>query len=131
MPEIVTLALPGVPSEVAFVRACARYRLRGSPRLDDAVTILSELTTNAVRHSVAREDGGSFEVVFELEAGHVRLEVVDGGAAEPMRVSPQEADEYGRGWEIVAALADKWGHEKVDGRSTYWAELYWAEPTDA
>lgn len=127
MPETVTL--PGLASMVPPARVVVRNILRGTPRVDDAELIVSELASNAVRHSRAR-DGGEFRVTVDVGPGRVRIEVADPGAGPPVEIPADERDQYGRGLEIVAAFADKWGHDRAaDGASVYWAELMW-EPTD-
>lgn len=117
------ITLPGLASMVPPARAAVNNMLSGTPRVQDAVLVASELATNSVRHSVAREPGGTFELTVDVEPGRVRIEVADGGPAQRMPV--EDADEHGRGLEIVAELADKWGHDKAPGRSAHWAVLTW------
>jgi anti-sigma regulatory factor (Ser/Thr protein kinase) len=60
------------------------------------------------------------------EPGWARLEVSDAGTGEWS--APRDGsddDEYGRGLAIVAALADKFGHDVRTGGQTVWAEVEW------
>jgi hypothetical protein len=61
--------------------------------------------------------------------GRARIEVSDTGTGEWH--APHDADpdaEYGRGLAIVAALADKLGHDVTTSGQTVWAETGWTEP---
>jgi hypothetical protein len=58
--------------------------------------------------------------------GWARLEVTDAGTGQwdPPRDGSAD-DEYGRGLAIVAALADKLGHDIRASGQTVWAEVAW------
>lgn len=74
-----------------------------------AELLLSELVTNAVRHSRAPQ-GRDIGVRLARYDGVVRVEVADAGPA--VKLMPQvvaDWDERGRGLAIVAALAERWG----------------------
>src|SRR5690606_22409875 len=70
--------LSGTPCAPGEARRFVRKHLDGHPRLDDAVLAVSELVTNAVRHS-ASGDGGTVTVALAEIPGAVRVEVTDGG----------------------------------------------------
>lgn len=134
--ESLSRTLPGEPGSVAEARRLLRRFLADHHRADDAELILSELATNAVRHSRSRAAGAVFEVRVQLKPGLLRIEVVDQGA--PTRSAPAgEPDESfgpresGRGLLIVEALADDWGHEQHQSRAMWWAELGRGESVDA
>jgi histidine kinase-like protein len=60
------------------------------------------------------------------EPGWARVEVFDAGTGKWN--GPRDAsddDEYGRGLAIVAALADKLGHDVRPDGQTVWAEVVW------
>ena len=40
---------------------------------------------------------------------------------------PRDDDEYGRGMAIIAALADKFGHDAVPAGQVVWAEVTWLD----
>jgi signal transduction histidine kinase len=80
------------------------------------------------RHSPAGQDGGEFTVTVRTGPGWARIEVSDAGTGEWH--APQGADldaEYGRGLAIVAALADKLGHDITADGQTVWAEVGWTD----
>ena len=90
--------------------------------LKDVRLMVSELVTNSIRHA-----GVGFEDAVRLRAwrfaGHLRIEVTDGGPgfeAVPMRGRP---DGGGWGLYIVQTLADRWGVERRDGRTCAWFEI--------
>lgn len=144
MPETASLSLKlaGAPSSVVQARGLLRGFLGDSPRTDDAELILSELATNAVRHSASGSgSGGEFEIRFTLLADGLRLEVVDQGKAPSAPLAPPDESfapdedpafphgESGRGLGIVDAIADRWGRVNRPGRGLSWAELDWKEPS--
>jgi hypothetical protein len=40
---------------------------------------------------------------------------------------PRDDDEYGRGMAIIAALADKLGHDAAPAGQVVWAEVTWLD----
>lgn len=125
MPESVTL--PGLASMVPLARRAVRTLLEGSPRVDDAELIVSELAGNAVRHSLSSEDGGQFTIVVDRKLGWARLEVRDAGPRPQQPQDLETEDEFGRGLLVVTAVADRWGHDRDPAGSTTWSELGWEE----
>ncbi|MFD7865056.1 SpoIIE family protein phosphatase [Streptomyces sp. NPDC057682] len=114
----------GLPAAVGF-----------SERLsDDAAVVVSELVTNAVVHA-----GTNVELLFRLEeatdeeASALVLEVSDHHPTRAVRSdradnaaaagAPGEPPEYGRGLELVATLAERWGITYRTGLKTVWARL--------
>ncbi|MBQ0864275.1 ATP-binding protein [Streptomyces smyrnaeus] len=100
--------------------------------VDDAVLLLSELTTNAVVHTRCLPDA---ELVCRAAlapretptAALLRIEVHDHaeGDDRPQLKDSEAADESGRGLCIVAALAADWGvrPSTVTDGNTVWATL--------
>lgn len=122
------VTFPGLPAIVPSVRKFVRGILADSPCADDMELIAAELASNAIRHSPAGQDGGEFTVTVRTGAGWARIEVSDTGTGEWN--APQSADldaEYGRGLAIVAALADKLGHDITASGQTVWAEAAWTD----
>jgi anti-sigma regulatory factor (Ser/Thr protein kinase) len=95
---------------------------------DDAILILSELVTNALRHARALSSG-MIRVSWGLSGdGLLRIEVTDGGGTTrptPKPYSMSVSSHAGRGLEIVDRLADRWGSQREEGGDEYtvWAEL--------
>jgi anti-sigma regulatory factor (Ser/Thr protein kinase) len=96
--------------------------------VDDAVLILSEFVTNALRHARAL-NSGTIRVSWELTGeGLLRIEVTDGGGTTRPSTKPYSMSvsaHAGRGLEIVDRLADRWGSQREEGGDEYtvWAEL--------
>ncbi len=116
---------PGRDDQVSCARAFVRGVLDGCPQLDSAVLLTSELCTNALQHSESG-NGGTFEVTVLYLPGALRIEVRDeGSAGMPFPHGFDDHSENGRGLEIVACLADRWGqHGDEYGRCVYF-ELRW------
>lgn len=95
--------------------------------LADAVAVVAELVGNAVRHADPLP-GGVVRVAWLLRSGTaaevVEIRVTDGGSTAPPRiraVGPEAID--GRGLNIVAALATRWGVESDGLGQSVWAEV--------
>ncbi|MFD0657824.1 ATP-binding protein [Thermocatellispora tengchongensis] len=103
--------------------------LSGHPRLEDLIQIVSELTTNAVRHSRSRRPGGrvNVSVVAGIGYGGVRFAGVtvtdDGSDRQPCVQRCPRVEESGYGLALVEELADRWGHYILDQRRTVWATV--------
>lgn len=101
---------PGLAGEVAEARHFVASLAEGHASVDDAVLVVSELATNAVRHSLSGADGGWFLVVLGFGDDLVRIEVIDqGGEREPRLCDVTEQEEGGRGLVLVAGCAKDWG----------------------
>jgi anti-sigma regulatory factor (Ser/Thr protein kinase) len=108
----------------AHARAWTALQLPPLPThiVEDALLLVSELVTNAVRH-------GRPDIVISLAitADRIRVEVRDGGDSLPMLPAghPSIDRATGRGLLIVAATAHDWGVERMPGIAgkTVWAEL--------
>ncbi|MDQ0812660.1 serine/threonine-protein kinase RsbW [Streptomyces sp. B3I7] len=117
-------AFPGLPEQVAHARHFIASLLHEQGPVDDAVLVVSELATNAVRHTLSGSAGGWFLVVIGLGDGLVRIEVVDqGGDRVPHLCDASGQEEGGRGLQMIAACAKDWGVKTwPEGRSV-WADL--------
>jgi len=123
-------AFPGHQDQVACAREFVRRKIGPCPVLDEAVLLTSELCTNALQHT-ASGNGGSFEVTVFRGAFSLRIEVRDDGAMTVPVVRIADDDdlaERGRGLELVALVASRWGQCGDEyGRSVYF-ELRWDQP---
>ncbi|MER5217708.1 ATP-binding protein [Streptomyces sp. NPDC002838] len=122
------LELPAHRSSVSVARRSMSARLT-TWRLPgevcaDAVLLVSELVTNAVRHTLSARVLCGIGLVTE---GYLRLEVHDHG--RPGRGLPRREpcldDEGGRGLLLVEGLADAWGvdRSRLTGGNAVWANL--------
>ncbi|MGH3326635.1 MAG: ATP-binding protein [Streptomycetales bacterium] len=86
---------------------------------------MSELATNALRHTASAR-GGYTVSVHHLEPARLRLLVSDlGSQTRPNPVDADPCADSGRGLAMVAAIAVRWGVVvRPEGR-TVWAELAW------
>lgn len=112
-----TLQAPGLARRFVETHAAGLP----SDALHDALLLVSELATNAVRHGAAPI---SVQLVQD-DGGTVRVEVHDAGAGVPAPTTPGAADAGGRGLFIVAALASRWGvtpNASGPGKAT-WFEI--------
>lgn len=122
-----SVTFPGLPAIVPSARRFVSGILAGSPCADDMELIIAELASNAIRHSPAGQEGGEFTITVRKEEGWARIEVSDTGTGQwdPPQYGDPDA-EYGRGLAIVAALADKFGHDVTAEGQVMWAEAGWA-----
>jgi hypothetical protein len=129
-----SITFPGTLTSVSAARGFLRGVLPASPRLDDLVLIVSELVTNAIRHTPSGQPGGSLTLTVEYGPGHARIEVRDLGTEHWRPLACDPFAEYGRGLLLVVALADGSGHDAIPGeRQRTWAEVTWlsASPVSA
>jgi anti-sigma regulatory factor (Ser/Thr protein kinase) len=91
-----------------------------TPVVDDALLVISELVTNAVRHAGTAS-------TLELELGQtgrqLRVALTDGSTAKPRARRAGTAAEDGRGMAILAALSDRWGIEPHQAGKRVWWEV--------
>lgn len=116
---------------VATARSFVRDTLQGwgfADIVDDAVVLTSELVTNAVVHA-----GTSADVLCLRSDDGVRIEVAD---RYPEREIPLQATavnmgspdrEGGRGLQLCAALAGRWGVEYTPTHKQVWFQLHLPE----
>jgi anti-sigma regulatory factor (Ser/Thr protein kinase) len=91
---------------------------------DDAVTLVSELLTNAVQAS--RSPRGAGLVALRLLANHQQLliEVWDQSPDDPRPSRAQDESEHGRGLMVIEALSNRWGHHRTSiSHKVVWCEL--------
>jgi anti-sigma regulatory factor (Ser/Thr protein kinase) len=121
--EIVTLA--GRAERARAARAFVSEVLGpGHPCGDVAVLLVSEVFGNSVRHSGSGAPGETITVAIRAGDGIVRVEVTDraGPGTPELRHAGRDA-EGGRGLQLVAALAARWGSRRRGGRIVTWFEL--------
>jgi serine/threonine-protein kinase RsbW len=118
---------PCTPSSIPRARHDLRVVLDGwglAELADVAELVLSELLTNAVRHTApTTQDVG---VVLERDVGSLRLEVADSGSADPVLRAAGPDAESGRGLGLVDMLTDgRWGvvSNPHGGGKTLWARI--------
>ncbi|MGO8890163.1 MAG: ATP-binding protein [Streptosporangiaceae bacterium] len=123
--------MAGGPGERDACRAGGRARVArtfvggvlgpGHPCGDAAVLLVSELFGNSVRHSGSGAPGETVTVTVTVAVragdGMVRVEVSDRGGPGVPELGPAGRDaEGGRGLQLVAGLAARWGWRRRGGR---------------
>ena len=95
----------------------------GTPMRDEAVLVLSELVSNAIKHAAPLPSGES-AVRWEVRDDLLHIEITDGGAGTRPRASVASPSALGgRGLDIVRTVSVDWGVTEGDGSVTVWAEL--------
>jgi anti-sigma regulatory factor (Ser/Thr protein kinase) len=119
--------LPALSASVADARGRIRARLgewgTDPEVLDDASLVVTELFTNAVRHT----DSEKITCVLQDSGAVLRLEVTDQGRGTgvPTPCAADADEEGGRGLLLVSVLSLAWGSDPADGGTgrVVWAEL--------
>jgi len=96
----------------------------GHSCVDVAVLLVSEIFANSVRHSGSGALGETVTVAVIAGGGVVRVEVADRAGRGTPELRPAGRDaEGGRGLQLVAGLAARWGWRRRGGRMVIWFEL--------
>jgi len=110
----------GHPARVARARGFVAHVLNGCALTDTAVLLTSELVTNALAHTLSGT-GGSLEVIVWRDTDSVLVAVLDDGSdRSPGTLGADLESESGRGLGLVAALADRWGHQGGTAARAVW-----------
>lgn len=119
--DVAEWRIPLEPAEVGRARSVVREQLHewGLAKLaDGAELMVSELVTNAVRHSHRHP------VQLRLVRGDTLLcEVDDDDHDLPNLSTAGPTDERGRGLRVVSTLAREWGASRTKAGKTVWFEL--------
>jgi anti-sigma regulatory factor (Ser/Thr protein kinase) len=97
----------------------------GHPCGDIAILLVSEVFGNSVRHSGSGAPGETVTVAVIAGDGIVRVEVTDRAGPGTPELRPAGGDaEGGRGLQLVAGLAARWGwRRRRGGRMVTWFEI--------
>ncbi|MGH8823338.1 MAG: ATP-binding protein [Jiangellaceae bacterium] len=110
------------PGEVPRVRRLVGGTLHSwglTGAQDVTLLLVSELVTNALHHGLP-----PLELRLSADDGCVRVEVFDAaGDHEPALEFPPLDAVHGRGIEIVAALASRWGSAPAPMGKVVWFEV--------
>ena len=121
-----TVTLAGRPERARAARAFVSKVLGpGHPCGDVAVLLVSEIFSNSVRHSGSGAAGETVTVAVRAGGGVVRVEVTDRAGPGTPELRPASRDaEGGRGLQLVAGLAARWGwRRRRGGWLVTWFEL--------
>jgi hypothetical protein len=114
--ELSTDAMAAVHARRFSASALESWGLSG--RRDAVAMVVTELVSNAVRHSQSPR-------ALRLHYAHGRLivEVADDDDRQPRRIQAAISDENHRGLYIVDVLAQRWGARSTPTGKVVWAEL--------
>lgn len=84
--------------------------------LADLKLVTTELVNNAYLHGT-----GEIELLVSRSTERIRVEVVDRGHGQTIRINEEPSDAGGRGLRIVDTLAVAWG--AFEGTTHVWADL--------
>jgi len=122
---------PGLPDQVAVARGFVARVLGACPVADDAVLCVSELASNAIRHTRTGRHG-KFQVLIWRGLTSVCVAVLDEGSDSTPGLghgAPAALAESGHGLLTVESLAAWWGHHAYrDGPilgTAVWFRLDW------
>lgn len=112
--RFVRLTIPARPEYITLGRlaltAIAGVRPLSDETLHDLKLALTEACTNSVKHAYDEAGRGSVDIVYELEADRLAVEVGDTGAgfdARDSRADAEELEEGGLGIAIIRAVTDE------------------------
>lgn len=111
----------GTPDSVADARTFVSDHFNDDAIRDEAVLLVSEVATNAIRHV-----GGGYTVTIMRIAATTRILVKDPGSAltVPRLRPPSGTEEGGRGLALVEAIATSWGTTvTADGGRLVWFDI--------
>ncbi len=122
-----TVLLPCAPASVAVARQRLSADLDAAgvvhAAVGDAVLVVSELLSNAIRHARPLP-GASLLLAWAVDNGSVEVAVSDGGAPTRPRSSHASVSSLGgRGLDIVDYIARTWGVRTDPEGLTVWAVL--------
>jgi serine/threonine-protein kinase RsbW len=111
--RVVRLTIPAKAEYIVLGRlalsSLARLQPLTDEELSDLKLALTEACTNSVRHAYA-DRPGVVEIVYELHADRVAIEVADDGVGFSPEIEDDETDELaegGLGIAIIRALSDE------------------------
>jgi anti-sigma regulatory factor (Ser/Thr protein kinase) len=118
----VSTVFPAVAPSASGARRFVASALRRAGVAPDQIALAtllsSELVTNAYVHA-----SSDTRVTVHADGQVVRIEVFDLGAGGVELLSPSPEETFGRGLQIVDALADRWGHDSGPEGNRVWFEL--------
>jgi anti-sigma regulatory factor (Ser/Thr protein kinase) len=117
-----TLPIAAEPQAVGaartFVADALRSRGAEGEVVHRAMLLTSELVTNAVLHGRP-----PIQLRLRLTAREAVIEVYDGTAVLPRKLRPTPDDEHGRGLQLVASLAGRWGTRPLPHGKSVWCTV--------
>jgi len=126
-PYVESVCVPHERGGVGFARHALSDELQArgvdGPTREDAVLVLSELVTNAIKHA-APLPSGEIRVRWSIDDDCLHLEITDGGAVTRPHAGVADISSLGgRGLDIVRHVSDQWGVKEDQDCVTVWADV--------
>jgi serine/threonine-protein kinase RsbW len=115
---------PGEERHLGALRRWLASLFPPCPARDDVTAVASELSSNAVRHTLSGR-GGWFAVEVTWYGPVVRVAVTDSGAPTEPRVIDDPGSEHGRGLLVVRGLSLRAGACGDHRGRLVWADVRW------
>ncbi|MBC6465702.1 ATP-binding protein [Actinomadura alba] len=115
------------PESVTFARHFTRTTLERwnmGHLVDDVGLVVTELVTNALRHSLPprlAEPAGAIHLRLIWQSPYLLCGIQDTGHDLPCRREPDFIGETGRGLHIVESFSNMWGWARLSGGKVVWA----------
>jgi anti-sigma regulatory factor (Ser/Thr protein kinase) len=126
-PHLSSLELAALPTAVPCGRLHTRHVLwewRLDQLVDDAEVVVSELLSNAVKASSLNPPVGVIALRLLADDQRLVVEVWDHSPLDPQPRVVDDASEHGRGFMVIGALGNRWGHRRLSARvKVVWCEL--------
>ncbi len=140
-----TREFPGQAEQVPVIRHWVDERLTGCPVAADVALCVTELVTNAIKHTHSGKKDGIVQITLRRDPGLTRVEVTDQGAPTGPRMNPLTLDshlefdwnsdeefqlpETGRGLHLINELATRWDVAGDEHSRTIAFEIQWNPTT--
>lgn len=121
-------AFPLDPTSPRNARRCVAEVLRSWDMeccVDEAAMIVTELSTNAIRHAAS-----PFTVHVVRSDKRLRISVSDESSAVPVPQDVSIGSEGGRGLKLVGEMSEDWGYSPLPIGKLVWSELLIDHPGD-
>jgi serine/threonine-protein kinase RsbW len=120
-PAAATRTFAPLAEEVPTARRFVRDVLADHPARGDAELLTCELVTNAVQHAT---DAARVTVTVMRRGAVVHVDVIDDGCIGlPHWREADGHDEDGRGFQLVNAIAERWGFLRERSGTCVWFEI--------
>lgn len=122
-----SFAVAPEPESVTFARHFTQTTLERwdmASLIDDVGLVVTELVTNALRHSLPprpAEPAGAIHLRLIRNAPYLLCGIQDAGQDLPRRREPDFIAETGRGLHIVESFSSMWGWARFAGGKVVWA----------
>jgi histidine kinase-like protein len=123
-------AFEGDERQLGVMRRWLGSVLPACPARDDAISVATELASNALRHTTSG-NGGLFAVEITWHESVVRVGVADGGGPAEPHVIEDPDGEHGRGLLLVRGLSQRTGVTGDRHGRLVWADIAWDGPRPA